>query len=187
MRTLLLNTGGEFLSVIDWQDAIGDLVVGNVRSLRDYDKTVRSQYLELRIPAVVEEVRRVNVKFEHIFRITHSTKNIFIRDHYICQYCGFECSRTKYSQHELQKRPSLYRILPEMDHVIPQSRGGPNTWENTVTSCRKCNNQKDSQRLEDVDMKLRSIPRRPQGFKEIFEMKIGQIHELWMDYLQIYF
>ena len=29
-----------------------------------------------------------------------------------------------------------------LDHVILKSKGGVLTWENTVTACRKCNNQK---------------------------------------------
>jgi len=29
-----------------------------------------------------------------------------------------------------------------LDQVILKSKGGILTWENTVTACRKCNNQK---------------------------------------------
>jgi 5-methylcytosine-specific restriction endonuclease McrA len=187
MRTLLLNTSGEFLGVTNWQNAIGDLVVGNVVALRNYEKTVRSQYLDVQVPAVVQQVKYIHAKWDHIFRITHSPKNIFIRDHYVCQYCGYECSRDRYTQKQLQKKPKLYLTLPEMDHVIPSSKGGANSWENTVCSCRRCNNSKDDRTPAQAGMKLASAPARPKGFKEIFEMKVGQVHHLWHDYLKIYF
>lgn len=187
MKTLLLNASGEFLGVVPWQAAMGDVVVGNVRVLREYDQRVRSQYLDINIPAVVREINYIQVKFENIFRISHSKRNIFIRDAYECQYCGFKCSRHRFSQEELCKRPKLHLQLPEMDHVIPKSKGGRDTWENTVTSCRRCNNKKSNLDLADSGFKLRSIPKKPDGFKEIFEMKIGQIHDLWFDYLKIYF
>jgi predicted GTPase len=35
------------------ETAIGDAVVGNVRILREYDRVIRSQHLEMRVPAVV--------------------------------------------------------------------------------------------------------------------------------------
>lgn len=187
MQVLLLNSGGEFLGVVPWQTAIGDVVVGNVHVLREYDRTVRSQYLEMRVPAVIKEVHHVATRWEHIFRISHSAKNVFIRDLFVCQYCGFQCTRDKYSQKELRAKPRLYLKLPEMDHVIPKSKGGLDTWENTVTSCRRCNHRKSNHMLSDTSMRLRSIPRKPRGFKEVFEMRVGQIHALWYDYLKVYF
>jgi len=187
MRTLLLNASGEFLGVTDWQSAIGDVVVGNVHVLESYDKTISSQHLELKVPAVVKEISYVNAKFDKIFGVSYGKKNVFIRDHYECQYCGYKCSRESYSNKELARKPSLLKILPTVDHVIPSSKGGASTWENSVTACRRCNGQKDDRMLSDTGLKLKSIPRKPTGFKEILEMKVGQIHDLWIQYLRIYF
>lgn len=186
MRTLLLNSSGEFLGVLPWQTAIGDAVVGNVRVLREYDRVVRSQHLQMRVPAVVREVRYVRTRFEHIFRISHSPRNVFIRDGYACQYCGYRCTRSRFSQEELRRTPRLYLQLPEMDHIVPKSRGGTDTWENTVTACRRCNGKKSNRMLADAGLRLRAVPHRPEGFRQIFEMKIGQIDALWYDFLAIY-
>ena len=49
---------------------------------------------------------------------------IFGRDDYTCQYCGERAGKL------------------ECDHVIPVSRGGPNTDDNLVTACRDCNRSK---------------------------------------------
>ena len=38
---------------------------------------------------------------------------------------------------EYSKRPNS----PEADHVVPWNKGGPDTFENTRTVCRKCNQQ----------------------------------------------
>lgn len=187
MRTLLLNSSGEFLGVVSWQSAVGDLVIGNVKVLREYDQVIRSEFLNVKIPAVVRQTNFVKVKYEHIFHIAHSKQNVFIRDHFECQYCGFQCTRKRYKQSELKKKPKLYLSLPEMDHVHPKSKGGEQSWKNTVTSCRRCNNRKGDKSLKEANMKLLKQPRKPEGFKEIFEMKIGQIHELWYDFLELYF
>ncbi len=45
--------------------------------------------------------------------------NVFLRDHYTCQYC-----HEKFGEKELN-----------LDHVMPRDKGGRTTWENIVTSC----------------------------------------------------
>ena len=53
------------------------------------------------------------------------------RDNRTCQYCG----RTKGRM--------------ELDHIVPESRGGPYRTSNLVTACRKCNKDKDNKNIED--------------------------------------
>ncbi|MGB0239183.1 MAG: HNH endonuclease, partial [Cycloclasticus sp.] len=48
-----------------------------------------------------------------------------------------------------------------VDHIIPRSKGGQNTWENMVACCESCNTKKGDQDLNKIDMELRSIPRKP--------------------------
>ena len=48
-----------------------------------------------------------------------------IRDRHKCKYCG---------------SPDYLTI----DHVTPKSRGGKDTFDNCVTSCKQCNNKKGS-------------------------------------------
>jgi 5-methylcytosine-specific restriction endonuclease McrA len=48
------------------------------------------------------------------------------RDKYCCQYCGGQF---------------LYQELT-IDHVVPKSKGGRLTWENSVTACGPCNVKK---------------------------------------------
>ena len=59
---------------------------------------------------------------------------ILHRDHWQCQYCG---------------QPSTKNYPLTLDHVIPESRGGPTVVGNLVAACQKCNTKKSNRPLED--------------------------------------
>lgn len=46
-----------------------------------------------------------------------------------------------------------------VDHILPQSRGGGNTWMNTVAACLACNGRKDDRTPSEAGMELRFNPR----------------------------
>ena len=73
-----------------------------------------------------------------------SKKEVFLRDHYTCQYCG------KRSQHLT------------LDHVVPRRQHGPHTWDNVVAACGRCNLDKAGRTPEEANMKLRRVPTAPQ-------------------------
>ena len=73
-----------------------------------------------------------------------SKKEVFLRDHYTCQYCG------QRSQHLT------------LDHVIPRRQHGPHTWDNVVAACGRCNLDKAGRTPEEANMKLRRPPTAPQ-------------------------
>lgn len=78
-------------------------------------------------------------------RVKFTRKNIYRRDNNTCQYCGRRL-RTE----ELN-----------LDHVVPLSRGGKNTWENVVCSCITCNMRKGNRTLPEAGMKLIRKPKKP--------------------------
>jgi len=51
---------------------------------------------------------------------------VFKRDNFTCQYCGARPPDT----------------VLEVDHVIPQCRGGGDSWDNLTTACWNCNRGK---------------------------------------------
>jgi hypothetical protein len=69
-------------------------------------------------------------------------RNILVRDAYSCQYCGL-----KFHGGELT-----------LDHVIPRSQGGKNSWENLVACCRKDNHRKADRTPEEAGMPLLRRP-----------------------------
>lgn len=64
---------------------------------------------------------------------------ILKRDNHTCQYCDY-------------KGPNL-----TIDHVLPKSRGGQDTWSNLVTSCLDCNNCKDNRTPEEWAVALKKV------------------------------
>ena len=126
--TLLLNADAQPvsllpLSVITWQDAIRYMVLDKVEVMEWHeDWTVRSANWETRVPAVI--MLKEYQKPKNTMRL--SKRNIFLRDEYVCQYCG-----TEVNDH-----------TATLDHVHPVSLGGKTTWENSTTACKPCNYQK---------------------------------------------
>ncbi|HVT81561.1 MAG TPA: HNH endonuclease [Phycisphaerae bacterium] len=70
-------------------------------------------------------------------------RNIYHRDGNLCQYCG-----KKFPLSELS-----------LDHVMPKSRGGGDTWENLVCACTECNARKADKTPAEARMKLIRVPR----------------------------
>lgn len=71
--------------------------------------------------------------------------NLYKRDKGKCSYCG-----------KLLKMSEM-----TVDHVIPKSQKGKDSWENLVTACQPCNSKKDNMFLEEVGMKLLITPHNP--------------------------
>jgi len=103
--------------------------------VRNYNKTeagrsVRSKgvnkYRALRAGVTVEDF---------------TSKEIFRRDRYICQACGIK-TRPDYK--------NIYHIkYPNLDHIIPISKGGEHSRRNTQCLCRGCNSSKGSRHAND--------------------------------------
>ena len=77
--------------------------------------------------------------------IPFTRRNIFARDNHQCQYCG-----RRFSKQDLT-----------VDHVVPRSRGGLDTWDNLVLACTACNLKKGSRTPEEACMPLIRMPVRP--------------------------
>jgi 5-methylcytosine-specific restriction endonuclease McrA len=96
----------------------------------------------LRVPRVVH-LQRYDRSPRVTVRLTR--RNLMFRDGFQCQYCA--------------KRPPLREL--NIDHVIPRSRGGADSWENLVTACRPCNLKKGWKLPEETNMRLARKPFRP--------------------------
>ncbi|MBI2425627.1 MAG: HNH endonuclease [Candidatus Hydrogenedentes bacterium] len=74
-----------------------------------------------------------------------SRRNLLTRDQHKCQYCGCPLSGKNLT----------------IDHVMPRSRGGQDTWENVVLACSSCNVRKGNRTPEEAKMKLLRKPGAP--------------------------
>ena len=93
------------------------------------------------IPTVVRLVSYVVTRWRHSRGPAWSRPGVLTRDGRRCGYCG--------------------KAASTVDHVLPRSRGGGNTWENTVAACDRCNGRKGDRTPAEARMPLRCTPMAP--------------------------
>jgi 5-methylcytosine-specific restriction endonuclease McrA len=77
-------------------------------------------------------IRRARIKRLNTERFFSA--EIFTRDKWLCQLCGVKTLRSKSG--------TTHSRAPELDHIIPISKGGAHTRANTQCACRSCNQAK---------------------------------------------
>ena len=97
---------------------------------------------QIAVPAIVRllgynEFRKMVVKLNR--------RNIYARDSNTCQYCG-----KRFKTEDLT-----------LDHVLPSSRNGINSWANLVAACVKCNTRKANRTPVEAGMPLIKEPVKP--------------------------
>jgi 5-methylcytosine-specific restriction endonuclease McrA len=79
------------------------------------------------------------------------------------------------------------KVVLELEHIIPKSRGGLNTWENLVAGCHDCNQKKRDMTPEEAGMKLihRPLPATIHTASHVLKQLGSEIDEwgpfLWND------
>jgi 5-methylcytosine-specific restriction endonuclease McrA len=118
----------------------------------------KAQVLSSRVIRLLEYVK---IPLKKIMEQKPSRSLIYKRDNHTCQYCGSTKKLT-------------------IDHVIPRSRGGKDTWENMVIACSSCNTKKGDQLLEHTKMKLIRTPKAPSSMISL-DLKVTQVDQ-WKEY-----
>jgi hypothetical protein len=93
------------------------------------------------LPKVVRLVQYVVTRWRFTTGPRWSRSGVLDRDGRVCGYCGHEAST--------------------IDHITPRSRGGKNTWSNTVAACGGCNQRKGDRTPSEARMPLRTAPTVP--------------------------
>ena len=62
------------------------------------------------------------------------------------------------------------------DHIVPRSRGGPNSWENCVWASREINTRKGNCLPREAGLRLLAAPRVPQEWP--VTMLIRNVHRV---------
>lgn len=83
-------------------------------------------------------LRRSKIKENGLYEHVNPFK-VFDRDKWKCCLCGVNTPRSK--------RGSYDDNAPELDHIIPLSKGGEHSYRNTQCLCRKCNSDKSDKVL----------------------------------------
>lgn len=94
-------------------------------------------------------------------------RNLFARDGNACQYCG--------------KRFPIAEL--SIDHVVPQSKGGRNTWTNLVCACVRCNSRKGSRTPRQSGLSLIRKPVKPRTCPDRSVRLRRRQYEAWKVFL----
>jgi len=105
----------------------------------DWVRTVR---LEIPVPRIIRLLGYDRLPAQGV---KLNRRNLFARDRNRCQYCSALFPTSELS----------------IDHVIPRRQGGPDTWENLVCACIRCNARKGGRTPAEARMKLMTKPVRP--------------------------
>jgi 5-methylcytosine-specific restriction endonuclease McrA len=142
VRTLVLNAGYEPLAVVSFKRAL--VLVMNQKATiiaADTENPVVSATGSWDRPSVI--ILRAYVRIPSGRHVPVSRRGVLRRDDNRCGYCG----------------GSAHTI----DHVVPRSRGGKDSWENLVACCLRCNNMKGDRTPDEMRWNLRVAPRPPHG------------------------
>ena len=93
------------------------------------------------LPKVVRLVKYVVTRWRFSSGPAWSRRGVLLRDDHRCAYCGGGATT--------------------IDHILPRSRGGKNTWRNTAAACGGCNQRKGDRTPAEARMPLRITPAAP--------------------------
>ncbi|WP_314853652.1 HNH endonuclease [Microbacterium paulum] len=142
MRTLVLNAGYEPLAVVSFKRALVLVMNDKATVVERIDESpVWSIRGQVDRPAVIVLTRYVRVPGAR--RVPVTRRGVLRRDAHRCAYCGGAAST--------------------IDHVLPRSRGGADSWENLVACCLRCNNVKGDRTPQEMNWALRWVPQPPRG------------------------
>lgn len=163
MRTLVLNAGYEPLAVVSFKRALM-LVMNDKATIieRDEGHPVWAPSTVFDRPAVILLSRYVRPPRRA--RVPVTRRGVLRRDQNRCGYCGGFAST--------------------IDHVVPRSRGGKDSWENLVACCLRCNNVKGDRTPQEMHWTLKHRPTSPHA-GEWFVRGSDRADPAWQAYLPV--
>lgn len=161
-KCLLVDNSYTARSIISTERAFVIFYKGNAEIVANHDETfgLVNPDLDIYKPSIIRVSTYINVDTE----VSLNRENIYKRDNFECVYCG-----------------NSNRKLLTLDHVIPQSKGGPNTWDNLVTACKPCNGEKADLSLAEYGKPIPQ-PKRPHYLMLMKKVEYD-IPEEWKDFL----
>ena len=130
-----LDVEGDHLQPVTWEEWVR-------LPVRAQDQSVQTVRGAVRIPTIIVAVNYTRVPKR---RPRLNARNIRHRDANRCQYTGRELG------------PGEGNI----DHIVPRSRGGRDSWENCVWACKEINSRKGNRLPDEAGLTLLRSPAAP--------------------------
>ena len=169
---LLLNASYEPLAVIPKRRALSLVLRDCVDAVSEDVIVLRGIKETLQLPTVLKLRRYVNVPSRGA---RWSRTAVLRRDNFTCIYCGAYAGEKQHG-HILQRQTFT------IDHIMPKSRGGKNTWTNTACACPTCNGRKGNRTPHEAGMSMRWEPKIPRVDTIVAS---GELPEAWKFYLEV--
>jgi hypothetical protein len=126
----------------------------------DMSKVIRSEKFCFVIPEII-----VLDNEHYVSKKKWSRKKVLLRDNYQCYYC----------------KVTLTSRNKTIDHIFPQSKGGKDTFDNTVACCLPCNSKKGDKLLEELGWSV-PLPKVPQH-NILYSFPVSSIPESWKPFM----
>jgi len=145
---LLIKNLAEVISVEDGKycnydfQTWTDLAALQQQFERDQHDWVRTVRFDIAVPRIIRLLGYDRLPQQ---QVKLNRKNIFARDRNQCQYCGKTFATSELS----------------IDHIIPKSQSGGETWDNLVCACTGCNARKGGRTPDQARLTLVRRPVRP--------------------------
>ena len=132
--------------------------------IRDCDNAVHTVRGAIRVPTVIVAVNYARVPKK---RPKLNARAIRERDGNRCQYTGV----------------LLHPDEGSLDHVVPRSRGGADTWENLVWSAKDVNQRKADRLPHEAGLRLLAVPRAPKELPVTVHLRNAHGVAEWKQFL----
>lgn len=160
-NVLVLNQDYQPLSVCSVQRSLVLLFLGKAELLHDVpEQVVSTVSTTFDYPSVIRLKRYIRLPYKEVMP---TRRNILKRDRMKCQYCETTQDLT-------------------IDHILPRSRGGEDTWTNLVAACTKCNQKKGNRTPDEANMPLKRKPFKPHHLTFLRD-GLGRVQKEWKPYL----
>ena len=146
------------INITSWQRAMTLLYKGKAEAVKLNGHFINGKF---RLPEIIQLSKYIPLPYSEVVL---SRKNIYLRDNHTCQYCGKQGGNLT------------------IDHIIPKSKRGEESWLNLVVCCARCNNRKGDQSPEEAGMKLIGLPYRPASALYLHMTRVAGIPESWYNY-----
>lgn len=151
---LVLNSDYSPINVTSFKRGFNLVFKGKAEVVQSTGEPLTTSLGEFLRPIIIRLLDYISYRPK---KISVSKNRILKRDKFRCVYCG--------SQRQLT-----------IDHVIPKSKGGQNTWSNMVTCCSKCNSKKGDKTPEEAGLKS-VYPKEPTLFQDVISSELLQAWE----------
>lgn len=148
--TLLLSSSYEPLTFIPERKSIKLFIANKADVINSWNYKINFEKGFFYLPSILKLNNSYRKPF---YKSTFNRDSIIKRDKKTCQYCNLKLCSNEIT----------------IDHIIPLSKGGQNSFTNCVVACRPCNDYKADLPLDKCGLKLLKLPQDP-GYSVIYTL-----------------